>query len=458
MHANWRIRLGVLSAAIIGSAGPALAQSAWITYQGQLKQSGTLVNGTVNIVARLFDAQEGGTLLGQQGLFGTPVEDGLFNVILNTGAEFGPSAFDSDQRWLEFEVDGHTLSPRQKLTAAPFAASAYSLHMPAGAGIGKVLTSDANGLGTWQSPSGGPWLASGPNIFFNAGSVGIGTSSPHANFKAQLSGGAGAWKGGLAAGGGSANVVLGELNSVATIGGHNATLGAWANLALNVGGGFVGIGTSNPTWPLHIIPDASNRGLRVGRNDPGSPSVNIGVSDTDGLPFIQSAESEGTNYGTLSLNPFGGIVKVRSLVITGGSDIAEPYDIASSGPDPQPGMVVCIDSDAVGKLRLSSKAYDHAVAGVISGANGVNPGVILTQKDTAADGQHPVAMNGRVWCCCDADAAGPIHAGDLLTTSDTAGHAMRVAESRNGNGAIIGKAMSGLTQGKGLVLVLVSLQ
>jgi len=54
------------------------------------------------------------------------------------------------------------------------------------------------------------------------------------------------WEGGIAAGGDAANVVLGELSGVATIGGHTADLSAWANLAINTSGGNVGIGTANP--------------------------------------------------------------------------------------------------------------------------------------------------------------------------------------------------------------------
>lgn len=120
-------------------------------------------------------------------------------------------------------------------------------------------------------------------------------------------------------------------------------------------------------------------------------------------------------------------------------------------------MVVVIDADKVGELKVSSKAYDHAVAGIISGANGVNTGLTLTQKGSVADGTLPIANVGRVWCYVDADANGAIRAGDLLTTSDTPGHAMK-ADSTSANGAVLGKAMSGLESGKGMVLVLVGLQ
>jgi hypothetical protein len=46
----------------------------------------------------------------------------------------------------------------------------------------------------------------------------------------------------------------------------------------------------------------------------------------------------------------------------------------------------------------------------------------------------------------------------LLTTSDTPGHGMKATDSSHASGAIIGKAMTSLARGKGLVLVLVSLQ
>ena len=58
-----------------------------------------------------------------------------------------------------------------------------------------------------------------------------------------------------------------------------------------------------------------------------------------------------------------------------------------------------------------------------------------------------------------ADASkGPIQPGDLLTTSNTPGHAMKVTDYTRAQGATIGKAMGSLDEGQGLVLVLVALQ
>jgi hypothetical protein len=120
-------------------------------------------------------------------------------------------------------------------------------------------------------------------------------------------------------------------------------------------------------------------------------------------------------------------------------------------------MVVCIDPEHPGKLIVSTKAYDRTVAGIISGAGGIKPGMLMGQSDSASDGWYPVALVGRVYVWADA-SYGSIEPGDLLTTSDTPGHAMKVTDYERAKGAIIGKAMSSLEEGRGLILVLVSLQ
>lgn len=157
----------------------------------------------------------------------------------------------------------------------------------------------------------------------------------------------------------------------------------------------------------------------------------------------------------------GGIGRVttQELQITGGADLSEYFDISASdsGAKPEPGMVVCIDSNQMGKLTVSAQPYDRTVAGIISGAGGVRSGFMMGQKGKPeADGAHAVALTGRVYVWADA-ASGPIVPGDLLTTSATPGHAMKVTDYARAQGAIIGKAMSPLSEGRGLVLVLVTL-
>jgi hypothetical protein len=160
-----------------------------------------------------------------------------------------------------------------------------------------------------------------------------------------------------------------------------------------------------------------------------------------------SATINGTAY-------VGGNASVCTLTIRGGCDLAEPF--ATTESEIAKGSVVVIDPDHPGNLKLSNTAYDTRVAGVVSGANGISPGIALHQEGALEGGQN-VALSGRVYVLADA-THGAIRPGDLLTTSETPGHAMKVADHARAQGAIIGKAMTALAESKGMVLVLVSLQ
>ena len=148
-----------------------------------------------------------------------------------------------------------------------------------------------------------------------------------------------------------------------------------------------------------------------------------------------------------------GNASVKALTIRGGADVAEPFAMPEGIAK---GSVVVIDDAHAGELKLSGRAYDTRVAGIVSGANGINPGIALHQEGALEGGQE-VALSGRVYARADA-TYGAIKPGDLLTTSATPGHAMRVTDYARAQGAILGKAMSSLEVGKGMVLVLVTLQ
>lgn len=150
------------------------------------------------------------------------------------------------------------------------------------------------------------------------------------------------------------------------------------------------------------------------------------------------------NSGNLSLT---GDIKLI------GGDCAEEFEIAE--PDKaEPGMVMVISED--GALAVSRQAYDKRVAGVISGAGDLRPGILLDRQSKKSD-RLPLAMNGKVFCKVDADY-GPVEVGDLLTTSLTCGHAMKASDCAKAFGTVIGKALRGLEAGKGLIPILVALQ
>lgn len=192
----------------------------------------------------------------------------------------------------------------------------------------------------------------------------------------------------------------------------------------------------------------------------GTSEYGVYAENSSGTALYAVAKKEGETaiHAVATGDGFAGLFE-GALRITGGSDLSEPFNIQplQKGSKPLPGMLVSIDTDKPGQLVVSSEAYDRKVAGVISGAGGIKPGMLMGQNGTIADGTNPVALSGRIYCLADADL-GVIKPGDLLTTSKTPGHAMLVTDYSKAQGAVIGKAMTALEKGKGLVLVLVSLQ
>lgn len=215
--------------------------------------------------------------------------------------------------------------------------------------------------------------------------------------------------------------------------------------------GNVGIGTGTPAEKLHVwgnylrVEGGGSEQAYIGGDGWGGDvqigSMNVGVSN------IAMYNPTSSQYMSVYL---------KNVHVMGGADIAEPFESADADRL-EPGMVMAIDTANPGQLVLADKAYDTKVAGIVSGANGISAGMTMVQEGTAASGTVPVALSGRVYAWADA-SFGSIEPGNLLTTSDTPGHAMKVTENARAQGAIIGKAMSRLSTGKGLVLVLITLQ
>lgn len=175
-----------------------------------------------------------------------------------------------------------------------------------------------------------------------------------------------------------------------------------------------------------------------------------------------SSESNAGVYGRSASGHAGyfeGLVYVKGDISAEGdirltnADCAEDFDV-SLDEEIEPGAVMVLAHD--GKVQMSSQAYDRKVAGVVSGAGGYKPGIILDNQN-GRPGRFPIALFGKV--CCKVDAQyGVIEPGDLLTTSPTLGHAMKASDTRRAFGAVIGKALGRWHEGQGLVPMLVVLQ
>ena len=231
--------------------------------------------------------------------------------------------------------------------------------------------------------------------------------------------------------------------------------------------GKIGMGTIAPIANLHIF-DAFAASERI--ESTGGPNSwsrmefvtpngqwNVGTSRgyvSDGF-YVARDQLAPVFY----VQPNGdayvqGIMSCGALTIRGGADLAEPFQMKEEVLEK--GSVVVIDAEHPGRLKRSTHAYDRRVAGIVSGANGIHPGIALHQEGTVEGGQN-VALTGRVYVQANA-TNGPIEPGDLLTTSDTPGYAMKVTDPVRAQGAVIGKAMSPLQKDSGTVLVLVTLQ
>lgn len=462
-------------AAVIGTA---------FTYQSQIKRNGALFTGTCDMQFRLWDSAAAGL---QQGPLLSANAVNVNNGIITVELDFG-SQFKGEARWLEPSAKCaddavFTTMPRVPLNPVP-----YALYSAA------------------------PWVTTGSILSYMSGNVGIGTTSPSSRLEIAA-------QDGLAITGYQPFLTLRDTNNAnkrSIIQGADGKIifypdsfigGAPAMVIDNVDGS-VGIGTTSPAGKLQV--QASGSGIAVFGNSPSGAGV-VGTStswvgvygesssqtavwgksttasgvvgtsgsyvgvwgESDSFEGVRGISHNVDHGGVVGVNDaaggvavygiapnggyaawFNGRTKTNVLEITGGSDLAERFNI--SGDKAEPGTLMIIDVANPGHLTISQHAYDTKVAGIVSGAGDIKPGLTMHQAGVM-EGNTEVAIAGRVYVKATA-VNGTIKPGDLLTTSDVAGYAMKATDRDQEYGAVIGKAMTGLDKGEGLVLVLVNLQ
>jgi hypothetical protein len=133
----------------IGANSPFVQMGTSFTYQGRLDNAGTPANGQYDLNFTLWDLASGGT---QVGITVTAANQTVSNGIFTLPLDFGTSAFQGQQRWLQIAVrpSGNglytTLSPRQPVSPAPYAVSLVPGAVITGTKGGPILSA-SNAIG-----------------------------------------------------------------------------------------------------------------------------------------------------------------------------------------------------------------------------------------------------------------------------------------------------------------------
>lgn len=240
--------------------------------------------------------------------------------------------------------------------------------------------------------------------------------------------------------------VLGEA-SHAGVGVHGtADAGIGVLGDCNAGRGVVGISSDGGVgvWGTSV----NNEGVHAETHS----SVTAAIAAFQKNATSDSAALYAKHDGGRTAAFFDGNVVITGDIVLNGADCAEDFDVVDvEFAEPGTIMVMAID----GRLEPCTRAYDKRVMGIISGAANYRPAIVLDKRPDPS-GRRPLALIGKAFCKVDA-SYGAIEIGDLLTTSATPGHAMKVTRPSRAFGAVLGKAMAPLSEGRGLLPVFVTL-
>src|SRR3989338_7395653 len=93
------------------------------TYQGNLRQSGFLVNGQRSMVFRIYASSFSATELWASPAYNVSLSTGVFRTTLEPVI----ADWQSGNLWLELEIEGNRMSPREELTSSPYAINSLML-------------------------------------------------------------------------------------------------------------------------------------------------------------------------------------------------------------------------------------------------------------------------------------------------------------------------------------------
>lgn len=392
--------LGVTLSTMIASAGPV---GTGFTYQGQLKQNGEPYDSVdpVSMKFRLFSTEAGSLQIGDELVAGVVVSAGVFMIDLDFGA-----VFTGEERWLEIEVDGVTLAPRQPLMPTPYALFALNGNEgPAGA-EGPQGPAGPQGEPGPAGPQ-GPQGEQGP-----AGPQGIqGPAGPQ-----------------------GPQGIQGVQGPAGPQGPMGDSVWQISDTFISYMDGVVAIGTDDPDFfsKLHVISPLTNMGASAIRAEMSSmvgqtgAIMGLNASSSGSGVMGHATNTSGTNYGGNFLAQGS---NARGIEATANSTFGVTYG----------GFFINESTSGTG-IRVNANALSGNTYGgyfVARSPNGV--GVYsnnLAETGNAVAGQFLTASSSGVALTATAtsDASGPTYGGIFVTNSVLGSGVVGQAAASSGSG------------------------
>jgi hypothetical protein len=439
-----------------------------IGYQGMLTDSaGVPLDGMYAMRFHLFRQPTGGTPVSDSGVLEVMVNGGLFDI----GLDVPQSVFDGSQLWLSVTVEEEALSPRQQIRPAPYAmslrpgatvmqgATGTALQVESAEGIGLQAAGQVYGLygtttGTTQGSGYGGFFESGTGIGVMGRSTAFSTAS---NLYAP----------GVA---GYSQRGVGVLGQAATGFGVYGT---------SDGSGLGGVGRA---YGIYGASSSTTQGAGYGGYFESSTGIGVAGRST-ALPTVSNLYAPGVygysnngvgimgeagnGIGSIAGYFQGNVIVDGNLIVTGNKtgyvvDIALNDGIA---PLVQGDLVIVtgVTDPLVGNIPVprvckTTAEASTAVIGIVDTAYRTDEsGVFFTADGPIHPGDYLGVVTLGVFGTLKVDAIyGEIQPGDLLVSSPTPGHAMRAENPPRGT--VVGKALSALAEGRGVIAVLVTLQ
>lgn len=132
-------------AAFLGALSAEAGVSPRVTVQGRLLDPATgspREETSADLTFKIFSAASGGTALWTEGPTTVALRNGLFGAELGASVPLSSAVFGGAARWLEIQVESETLSPRQRLTAVPYALRAAAADSLADGDTDYIRTGD----------------------------------------------------------------------------------------------------------------------------------------------------------------------------------------------------------------------------------------------------------------------------------------------------------------------------